>query len=109
MTINFLKNKKEAFFCVENKVVDDFVTIELLEKLEQREFLALDMTCVEEIKSSKFIKALLENKFRMVNLQVEVLAYLSLVLKDGFLKTYINKNDLINNKRELLRRRFLID
>ena len=102
MVLNSSKNKKEAFFCVENKVIDDFVTIELLEKLEQKEFLALDMACVEEVKSSKFIEALLENKFRMVNLQVEVLAYLSLILKDGFLKTYINKNDLINQHLTLI-------
>ena len=83
--------------------------MDLLKKIDCKEYIALDMSNVEEIRSFVFIEALQKNKFRLINVQTEVLTYLSLVLKNGFLKTYINKEDLLNNKRELLRRRFLID
>ena len=66
------------------------------------------MKNVQTIKSKKFIISLLENKFKLFNLKNEILTYLSIILKDGYLKSYINKNDFIKNKRELIKRRFLV-
>ena len=34
--------------------------------------------------------------------------YLSLILKNGKLHSYMNFNDFKNNKRELIRRRFIV-
>ena len=49
-----------------------------------------------------------QNKIKLFNPQSEVLTYLALVLKDGFLKTYINYSDFKNDKRELIKRHFLV-
>jgi hypothetical protein len=66
------------------------------------------MVNVKTIKSQLFIKCLIENKFKLFNIQSETLAYLSLVLKDCFLKTHLNYQDFSENKREFIKRHFLV-
>ena len=68
----------------------------------------LDMSNVESINSKLFIESLVKDKFKLFNLNSEMLAYLSLILKDNALKSYVNKFDFIEEKRELIRRKFLI-
>ena len=66
------------------------------------------MSKVQNINSPILIEYLLNNKIKLFNLQSELIAYFALILKDGFLKTYMNFSDFKDNKRELIKRRFLI-
>ncbi len=66
------------------------------------------MSRVQSINSPILINQLLANKIKLFNPTSEVLAYLSIILKDGFLKSYINYSDFSENKRELIKRHFLI-
>ena len=50
----------------------------------------------------------MKNKIKLFNLQSEVLTYFALILKDGFLKSYINYSDFKDDKRELIKRHFLV-
>ena len=55
-----------------------------------------------------FAKYLLENKYKLYNIKSEILTYLAIVLKDGPLKSFMNREDFFENKRELIRRRFIV-
>ena len=64
------------------------------------------MSQVENVNSPVLVNYLLNNKIKLFNLKSEVLAYFALILKDGFLKSYINYSDFSQDKRELIKRHF---
>ena len=100
--------KKEIVLIVDEISIDDVLVDRILNFSSSFRKIGLDMKNVKTISSEKFISSLLKNKFRLFNLQSEVLAYLAIVLKDGFLKSHINKSDFHENKRELVKRSFLV-
>ena len=100
--------KNEAILFVENEIIDDKVAQEILVLCNQNKLVAIDMVNVKTINSKLFIECLIENKFKLFNSQSEVLAYLAIILKDGFLKTHLNYQDSKENKREFVKRRFLV-
>ena len=63
---------------------------------------------VESVNSPLLIKCLIENKIKLYNLQSELLTYFAIILKNGFLKSYMNFADFSENKRELVKRHFLV-
>ena len=101
-------NTNKNILIINSEIIDDALTCRILKIIKNRKKIGLDMKNVQTIKSKKFIISLLENKFKLFNLKNEILTYLSIILKDGYLKSYINKNDFIKNKRELIKRRFLV-
>ena len=109
--MNFIETiqNKEIVFVVDKKIIDDDFCNKILNKIKNNKKIGLDMTKVQNICSKKFIQCLLKDRFKLFNLQNEVLAYLAIILKDGFLKSYINYDDFSKNKRELIRRRFLVN
>ena len=112
MTINmsFLKSncKSETIYFINEEIISDDLISEIALSCKKEKKVGLDMKNVKAIQSSTFIKFLLEDRFKLFNLQSEVLAYLALILKDGFLKSYVNYQDFSENKRELIKRKFLI-
>ena len=102
-------NQKEVVLVLDKEIIDNELTEEIISHNIPKKRLGIDMSCVKTIKSNSFIKYLLENKFKLFNIQSEVLAYLSLVLGGGFLKSYVTQSDFSQNKRELIRRHFLVD
>ena len=101
----FMKNKTIIF--IKNKIINDKTTLDVLSKSKNKK-LGLDMSCVETIYSNLFVVSLFLNKFNLFNLKNEVLIYLSLILKENNLKSYVNEFDFQENKRELVRRKFFI-
>ena len=112
MTIfmQFLKiiRKKEIIFSIDAKIIDDNLACQIIKEIPFGKKIGLDMSKVQSVNSKILIEHLLNNKIKLFNLQSEVLAYFSLILKDGFLKSYINYYDFSENKRELIKRRFLV-
>ncbi len=108
--MNFIETiqNKEIVLVIDEKIIDDNFCEKILNKIQNNKKIGLDMTKVQDICSQKFISCLINNKFRLFNLQSELLAYLAIVLKDGFLKSYINYEDFSKNKRELIKRHLLI-
>jgi len=101
-------HKKEIVFVVDEKIVDDFVAHEIISNIKSDKRVGLDMKKVESVQSPVLVEFLLNNKIKLFNLQSEVLTYFALIFKDGFLKSYMNYSDFKNNKRELIKRRFLV-
>ena len=108
MTLLKSSNTKKNILIINNEIIDDTLTCRILKIIKNRKKIGLDMRNVQTIKSKKFIASLLENKFKLFNLKSEILTYLSIILKDGYLKSYVNENDFTKNKRELIKRRFLV-
>ncbi len=102
-------DNKEVVLVLDKEIIDNDFVDEIISQIDPKRRLGLDMSRVKTIKSFAFIKHLLNDKFRLFNIQSEVLAYLSLVLGGGFLKSYVNQSDFSQNKRELIRRHFLVD
>ena len=100
-----MKNKTIIF--IKDKIINDCTVSDILKDFKNKN-LGLDMSCVDSINSKLFIENLLSNKFKLFNLKSETLAFLSLILQDSSLKSYINKTDFIDEKRELVRRKFFI-
>ena len=100
--------KNEIVFLINQEVVDDSLVHEILKNSSKNKKIGLDMSKVQNINSPVLINQLLANKIKLFNPKSEVLAYLSIILKDGFLKSYINYSDFKENKRELIKRRFLV-
>ena len=100
--------KKEIVFVINEKIIDDSLTCQIISQIPSNKKVGLDMKNVLNINSPILIKYLLNNKIKLFNPRSEVLVYLSLILKDGFLKSYIDFSDFKNNKRELIKRHFLI-
>lgn len=99
--------KGKIVLIIENETIDDNITKEILSNIHPTKKIGLDMKGVKTIKSKEFIKNLILCKFYLFNLTSELLCYLSLIIKDGFLKSFINKSDFIFEKRELKRRKFI--
>lgn len=106
----FLKKttKHEIIFKINNEYLDDFLIKEILSENLASKKVGLDMSNVQNVNSPLLIKCLIENKIKLFNLKSEVLTYFALILKDGFLKSYINYSDFSENKRELVKRHFLV-
>jgi hypothetical protein len=101
-------HKNELVFVINEKKVDDILACQIISQIPLKKRVGLDMSQVLDIDSPILIDYLLQNKIKLFNLKSEVLAYLSLILKDGFLKSYINYSDFSQDKRELIKRKFLI-
>lgn len=108
--MDFLKttHKNKIILTINKSKIDDDIVDNILKATKNHQTIGLDMKNVITINSKKFINLLLTNKFKLFNLQSEILMYISIILKEGSLKSYINKNDFIENKRELIKRRFLV-
>lgn len=100
--------RKEIVFVIDEKIIDNALANEILSKLPSNKKVGLDMKKVECISSQILIEYLLNNKIKLFNLQSEVLAYFSLIFKNGNLNSFVNYSDFKENKRELIRRNFLI-
>lgn len=98
--------KNKSIIYISKKVIDDEITNKIL-SVSKHKNIKINMKNVETINSKIFIEKLLSNKFKLFNLKNEILIYLSLILKDGFLKAYMSEWDCRENKRELIRRNFL--
>ena len=108
--VNFLKTiyENEIVFVINNELIDDNLACQIISQIPAKKKIGLDMSKVEIVNSPILIEYLLKNKIKLFNLQSEVLTYFALILKDGFLKSYMNYSDFKSNKRELIKRRFLI-
>ena len=108
--MDFLKttHKNKIILTINKSKIDDDIVDNILKATKNHQTIGLDMKNVITINSKTFINLLLTNKFKLFNLQSEILMYISIILKEGSLKSYINKNDFIENKRELIKRRFLV-
>ena len=100
--------KNKIVFIINQDVVDDILMHDILKNSPKNKKIGLDMTQVHSINSPILINQLLNNKIKLFNPTNEVLVYLSIILKDGFLKSYLNYSDFNKNKRELIKRRFLV-
>lgn len=92
---------------IKNKTIDDNVVNGILFEFKDKT-LGLDMSYVNTVNSKLFIENILSDKFKLYNTKSEVLSYLSLILKENNLKSYMNKSDFERDKRELIRKKFLI-
>ena len=101
-------NKNEIIFTIENEIVDDFLCDSIVSELSGGKKAGIDMRHVNKIEGKNFTKYLLENKYKLFNIKNEVLAYLAIVLKGGALKSFMNREDFFENKRELIRRKFVV-
>lgn len=108
--MGFLKQNKEneIVFVVNNETIKDSLVKEILKNINPEYKIGIDMKSVSNINSTLFIKCLNENKFKLYNIKNEVLTCLSIILKDGKLRSYMNYEDFKYDKRELVRRRFSI-
>ena len=105
---NIAKNENATIFQINCETIDDnFMTV-LNSKINLFSNIGLDMKNVKSINSKKFIESILNNKFKLFNLKNEVLIYLSLVIKNGYLKAFLNEQDFKENKREFIKRNFKI-
>ena len=100
--------KKEIVFIINEKVIDDNLAHEIISQIPPKKRVGLDLSNVQNIQSPLLIEYLLNNKIKLFNLQSEVLTYFALILKDGFLRSYMSYSDFKNKKRELVKRHFLV-
>ena len=100
--------RNEIVFVINEKNVDDKLACQIISSIPSKKRIGLDMSSVQNVNSPILVKYLLENKIKLFNLQSEVLAYFALIFKDGFLKSYINYSDFKYDKRELIKRNFLV-
>lgn len=105
MTILKTIYKKEIIFFINNEILDDSTINKILaDKDGFNKKIGLDMKNIKTINSKLFVNCLIENKFKLFNLNSEILAYLSIVLKKGYLKSFVNSEDFTQNKREFFKR-----
>ncbi len=107
-TINKTICKGKIVLIINENKIDDNLTNKILEFTKKSKKIGLNMKNVKSISSEKFIISLLKNKFKLFNLNSEVLLYLFLIIKKGSLKSFICEKDFIDNKRELIKRSFLV-
>ena len=109
--MNFEKTifENEIVFVINQKTIDDNLIKKIISNANSKKRIGLDMTFVQNINSNVLIRCLLENKIKLFNLQSEVLTYFSIIFKDGFLKSYVNFLDFKDNKRELVKRHFVVN
>ena len=108
--MNFEKTilKNQIVFIINQEVIDDTLAKKIIASAGKHKKIGLNMEHVQNIKSNLLIQYMLEKKIKLFNLQDEVLTYLSLIFKDGFLNSYVNYSDFSANKRELVKRHFKI-
>lgn len=102
----FIENK--IVYVISDEIIEDSLIDSIVNDIKQKHKVCLDMKNVKSLHSSKFIQYLNNNMYKLYNLQNEVLTYLSIVIKDGKLKSYMNFEDFKDDKRELIRRRFIV-
>ena len=100
--------KKEIVFIINKKNVDDDLVCQIISQIPSKKRVGIDMSQVDNVNSPILIKYLLKDKIKLFNLKSEVLSYFALILKDGFLKSYINFSDFSLDKRELIKRHFFV-
>jgi len=98
----------EIIFMIENEIIDDQLCESIVSELSCGKKAGIDMGHVNKIEGKNFTKYLLENKYKLFNIKNEVLTYLAIVLKEGSLKSFMSKEDFFENKRELIKRKFLV-
>ena len=101
-------SENRIVFAIDDFKISDETVNGILKYAKIDKIIAIDMKNIKYINSEKFIKCLLKNRFKLFNLQSEVLAFLAIVLKDGLLKSHMSLEDLLLNKRELVKRHFLV-
>jgi len=108
--MGFLKQfvDNEIVYIINDDVIEDSLVRKIMHDIKSKYKIGLDMKNVKSLCSSLFIKYLNDNKYKLYNLQNEVLLYLSITLKNGNLKSHMNFKDFKYNKRELIRRRFIV-
>ena len=104
--MDLLKTKKRfnTVFQINKPIIDDFLTEKILKETSLSKKIGLDMSLVISIQSKLFIDNVLKDKFKLFNLKTEIILYLSLIIKNGSLKSYMNYNDFSKDKRELFKR-----
>ena len=104
--MDLLKTKKRfnTVFHINKPIIDDFLTEKILKETSLSKKIGLDMSLVTSIQSKLFIDNVLKDKFKLFNLKTEIILYLSLIIKNGSLKSYMNYNDFSKDKRELFKR-----
>ena len=107
--MSFLKQfgKDEIVYVINDEIIKDSLIKKIVNDIKPKHKIGLDMKNVKALHSSLFIKYLNYDKYRLYNLQNDVLTYLSIVLKNGKLKSYMSIKDFQSNKRELIRRKFI--
>ena len=100
--------KNKIVFNIDQSYIDDVLICNIISSMPQNKIIGINMKNIQKINSPILIEYLLKNKIKLFNLQSEVLAYLALILKDGFLKSYVNFSDFEENKRELIKRHFFV-
>lgn len=100
--------KNKIVFLINEKIVDDILIRKILSQISSDKKIGIDMKKVETVNSPLLIKCLIENKIKLYNLQSELLTYFAIILKSGFLKSFMNFADFSENKRELVKRHFLV-
>lgn len=98
-------NKKDVVFCINDSILSDETIQEILSCNLSGKRAVLDMKKVDSINSKLFLDCLKNKKFKLFNLNTELLVYLSLVFKNGFLHSFMNYADFSLDKRELFKRR----
>lgn len=99
---------RKVVFLISDTIIDDTAAKEILLQTKAYKQVMLDMKNVEAIESDLFINHLLKGRFRLFNLNLKVLLYLSIVLKNGFLYSFMNYKDCLNNKRGLYKRQLKV-
>ena len=100
--------KNEKIFVINEHSIDEKIAKKIIKNIKPNIRTGLDMKKVKTLNSELFIQYLIDNKFKLYNLDSELMTYLSIVLKDGRLRSYINFKDFSEDKRELIRRKFVV-
>ena len=108
MLYSKINSKKNIIYTINQETIDNELVFKIIKSSNNVKKIGLDMRNVKNVSSSVFIDCLIKNKFKLFNLNSELLTYLAITLKDGYLKTFMSYEDFIENKRELMKRRFLI-
>lgn len=100
--------KDENVFVINEHLIDEKIAKKIIKNIKPNVRTGLDMKKVKTLNSRLFIQSLIDNKFKLYNLNSELMIYLSLILKDGKLHSYINFEDFSKDKREFIRRKFVV-
>ena len=96
----------EIVYIINDEIVKDSLIRSIACDIKPKYKIGLDMKNVKTLNSYLFLKYLKNNKYKLYNITNEVLTYLSIIVKDGKLNSYMNFKDFKFDKRELIRRHF---
>ena len=99
---------KEIVYVINDEIIKDALIEKIVNDIKPNYKIGLDMKNVKTLDSVIFIKYLKENRYKLYNLQNDVLTYLALILQDGKLKSYMSFEDFKFDKHELIKRNFKI-